>query len=96
MELGTPLIDGDQILLGGAGQSGLFVLDRYSGTHLHTYPSMGSVQSRPRVDGDTVIFTDSAATAIRKLKTKIIAMEQLTKPFRLLDDGNGCVAVESV
>ena len=65
VELGAPLIDGDEVLLGGVGQDGLFVLDRYSGTHIHTYPSMGSVQSQPRVDGDAIVFTDTAGYTFR-------------------------------
>jgi len=65
VELGTPLIVGDEVLLGGVGQKGLFVLDRYSGTHIHTYPSVGSVQSQPRVDGDAVVFTDAAGYTFR-------------------------------
>ena len=60
VELGRPLIDGDEILLGSAGQEGLFVLDRYRGTQIHTYDTVGSVQSQPRVSGDLVIVSDAA------------------------------------
>ena len=60
VELGTPLIDGDEVLLGALAKDSLFVLDRASGTLIHSYPAKGAVQSAPIVDGDHVIFTDSA------------------------------------
>lgn len=60
VELGTPLIDGDEVLLGALAKDALFVLDRASGTLTHSYPAKGAVQSAPIVDGDHVIFADSA------------------------------------
>ena len=60
VELGTPLIDGDEVLLGALAKDSLFVLDRASGTLIHSYPAKGAVQSAPIVDGNHVIFTDSA------------------------------------
>ena len=60
VELGTPVIDGDEILVGALGKDALFTLDRYTGTLLHRYPAVGSVQSPALVDGEHVIFSDSA------------------------------------
>ena len=39
VELGTPLIDGDEVLLGALAKDSLFVLDRASGTLIHSYPA---------------------------------------------------------
>jgi len=59
-ELGTPLIVGDEILVGSAGSNALYSLNRRSGTLEHQYGAAGPVQAAPVVAGERIIFTDAA------------------------------------
>ena len=59
-ERATPVIVGDEILVGTAAGTGVYRLSRSDGGLMSNYPSEASVQSRPVLLGHTVVFSDIA------------------------------------
>jgi outer membrane protein assembly factor BamB len=61
-ELGGPVLHGDHIFVGTAGENALLVLDRSSGRLLRRLPARAPVESTPVVAGDTLYYADGAGT----------------------------------
>ncbi len=61
-ELGAPLLHDDVLYVGSAGEDALLVLDRRSGRLLERLEAAAPVQSAPRVEDDTLLYTDTSGT----------------------------------
>ena len=59
-ERATPVVFGDEILVGAAGGTGIYRLSRADGGLKDNYPAEASVQSMPLILGQTVVFSDIA------------------------------------
>jgi outer membrane protein assembly factor BamB len=57
-ERATPVVFGDEILVGAAAGNGIYRLSRADGGLRANYPSDASVQSRPLILDQTVVFSD--------------------------------------
>lgn len=61
-ELGGPLMHGDHIFVGSAGENALLVLDRRSGRLIRRLDARAPVESTPVIVDDTLLYADGAGT----------------------------------
>jgi len=61
-ERSGPVLSGERIYVGAAGDDGLMVLDRRDGSLLWRMPATAPVQASPVVSGERVFFTDVSGT----------------------------------
>lgn len=61
-ERSSPVVLGNEILVGSASGKALFRLDRFDGATVGKYPANASVEAEALIDGDRVFFADTSGT----------------------------------